>query len=1310
MKKLTSILTLVCMLCTLLPCTVPVYATTPLSIIGIGADAEVSEPVVWDMSTFANVSGVDETYEGAGAYSRTAYTNAANLRIEACLGADVSFANDKLIYTSNTVNRKEGIAVTTSTKALFSTTESGVYTLAVPIKIVKSDTNAVTGNSWISSMHFISRMANAYWTNGNDKCQFIMTDMDSSGNFTTDASVYNSGFSTSGTEKTLYIVYQCLGGNSVKSTAYLDNVKLKTMTGGPSNASGSLNRFYIQVSGIQGAFTMEIGDITLREGALNSLSVKNGQVVLTGVENASYGVTIKSPNTGDRFAPLTTTDSTATITTDASGVGILDTSALGAGKYTVCLTDDETVTKSFYLGAESMLQNLELYADTSTFKSVMGNVLGLNETQANAVITAYLGLSEEGKTFVQTAGTESFEHFYAAVMMCNAKESGVLTEETISNLITAFEKIEVDTSAKVLFESNLITAEAVSEKLDLSEAATLEACWQAMVDAAVLCGVEAATGGYAAMTFLGYAGSTRYDGGDFDTRFMLACEVVKTDSYADIAALRTAINNASVSTEAVTGQNDFTKTNLLEKFEPIVWDMSEIYTDGYNGSSRVSTNLGTNNTVSTGEFRYDENSDKLVYTSDGGRDTLNLTTKDGYIVGDDGKYTIEYNITLKRKDGNVSTDWIGQGISWRLSLDATDTENFRIKETGVMDTYAGAFNYNAEKENILGSGNTHTFRIVYDNTGATTMIHNYYDDYCFYTMNCGKKIRQLSSAGFILSADSGRSYILELGDAILWKGGVEDRPSLTDHLVCNVDGANVSISNGDADTIYSVRLLKPTNTEGIAAFAETFSEEVYNTVKANAPGSEVCGFVETVTTDSEGSADISLEALRHGIYRMDIYKNAAATGAPVYSLYLYNRIGDILGESTIEASLNDPAFSAIYQQTGRTAEETNEILATLDAGTDYAKLAQVVDGNVSDLYAGAIYREVMEAGTKDENMIAKLKAEFEKRTIDTECLTLLAANNAYTDVVSAVDADNPATFGDAAVLMREAAILAGVKNAWGKDEVKTFLAVLGNTKYNGASGDNKDVIALAVMNQTYADLAALGTAIDGVTLPESGNNGGGGLSGGGGGGGGASIKKDPVDTGTGEVTEEETPNEGNNGESTAGGLYGDVSDSHWAYDSIKSMSEKGIISGYAGNFRPDDSVTRAEYVKMLCKLFGISEGQGNSFADVLASDWFAPFVYGAAECGLVNGNGTGFEPNGEITRQDAAVMLKRFMDFVKHEIEMNKAVQFDDEGSIAGYAVDAVKALSAMGIINGRENNNFAPLEQMTRAEAAKMLSFAVDR
>ena len=47
---------------------------------------------------------------------------------------------------------------------------------------------------------------------------------------------------------------------------------------------------------------------------------------------------------------------------------------------------------------------------------------------------------------------------------------------------------------------------------------------------------------------------------------------------------------------------------------------------------------------------------------------------------------------------------------------------------------------------------------------------------------------------------------------------------------------------------------------------------------------------------------------------------------------------------------------------------------------------------------------------------------------------------------------------------------------------------------------------------------------------------------------------------------------------------------------------------------------------------------------------------------------------------------------------------FADDAQISDYAKEAVYALRKRAIINGKENNLFAPFDNATRAEAAKVI------
>ena len=72
----------------------------------------------------------------------------------------------------------------------------------------------------------------------------------------------------------------------------------------------------------------------------------------------------------------------------------------------------------------------------------------------------------------------------------------------------------------------------------------------------------------------------------------------------------------------------------------------------------------------------------------------------------------------------------------------------------------------------------------------------------------------------------------------------------------------------------------------------------------------------------------------------------------------------------------------------------------------------------------------------------------------------------------------------------------------------------------------------------------------------------------------------------------------------AAAASGDTS-GHWAESTISAWQQKGYISGYGdGSFRPNSSITRAEFIKILNRVLGLTAEGSVSFSDVQESDWF----------------------------------------------------------------------------------------------------------
>ena len=168
-------------------------------------------------------------------------------------------------------------------------------------------------------------------------------------------------------------------------------------------------------------------------------------------------------------------------------------------------------------------------------------------------------------------------------------------------------------------------------------------------------------------------------------------------------------------------------------------------------------------------------------------------------------------------------------------------------------------------------------------------------------------------------------------------------------------------------------------------------------------------------------------------------------------------------------------------------------------------------------------------------------------------------------------------------------------------------------------------------------------------------------------------------------------------------VFTDVTEEHWAFDAINYLRWEGVVTGSDFNcFYPDNNITRSEMVAMLTRAFNISGGESN-FSDIDTSMWYYAPISAAFSKGLVSGDGDTFRPNDNITRQDMAVMIYRFSINAGREYT-GEIIEFDDSFDISEYAREAVRILAGAGIINGMDENNFAPRANATRAQAAQLI------
>jgi hypothetical protein len=158
--------------------------------------------------------------------------------------------------------------------------------------------------------------------------------------------------------------------------------------------------------------------------------------------------------------------------------------------------------------------------------------------------------------------------------------------------------------------------------------------------------------------------------------------------------------------------------------------------------------------------------------------------------------------------------------------------------------------------------------------------------------------------------------------------------------------------------------------------------------------------------------------------------------------------------------------------------------------------------------------------------------------------------------------------------------------------------------------------------------------------------------------------------------------------------------SHWAEASINKLINAGAVSGYPdGTFKPDSSITRAEFAIVLVKALNLEPRSGKVFNDT-TGHWAKDAISTAAAHGIVSGyDATTFGPDNLITREQMAVMVSKTAN-----LSSGEGKTFADNNQIADWAKAAVAATSSKNIISGYPDNTFRPKANATRAEAVTVI------
>ncbi|WP_204875618.1 S-layer homology domain-containing protein [Pseudoflavonifractor phocaeensis] len=194
--------------------------------------------------------------------------------------------------------------------------------------------------------------------------------------------------------------------------------------------------------------------------------------------------------------------------------------------------------------------------------------------------------------------------------------------------------------------------------------------------------------------------------------------------------------------------------------------------------------------------------------------------------------------------------------------------------------------------------------------------------------------------------------------------------------------------------------------------------------------------------------------------------------------------------------------------------------------------------------------------------------------------------------------------------------------------------------------------------------------------------------------------------------------------------------SDWAAEEVDRALELGLVPDEL-RYGWQQPITRAEFACLALRYLTVQYGfeteedfvnlYGNAVSDgdgrgvygdmenrwgVLGDNWrftdvtngdLRPYINAANYFGVVNGTGDGstYEPDRTITRQEAACMLLRSYRVVDDEAQATgSAAHFADSGQIADWASADVAAAESLGIMQGTDTGAFDPLGTYTREQA----------
>lgn len=172
--------------------------------------------------------------------------------------------------------------------------------------------------------------------------------------------------------------------------------------------------------------------------------------------------------------------------------------------------------------------------------------------------------------------------------------------------------------------------------------------------------------------------------------------------------------------------------------------------------------------------------------------------------------------------------------------------------------------------------------------------------------------------------------------------------------------------------------------------------------------------------------------------------------------------------------------------------------------------------------------------------------------------------------------------------------------------------------------------------------------------------------------------------------------------------------SHWAKSHIDKLYSLGIFDDQSNFFSPNTPMGRYDFAVAIGKAIDLRVEVGSSkkksastpsiFKDVKRTRPNYPYLVATYNKGVITGvNSQTFNPEGNLTRQQAAAILVRALGLEGKAPDPGFKTPYKDDAKILNYARDGVYVVTQLGLMSGSQGN-FNPAGTLTRAQAAAIL------